>query len=553
VVTGDRERSLRILYDDIEGDRRFYQVFSALILAGAAFAAFNLTGRIVTALRREVGIGMALGVPPARLALRPLGVAAQVALLGALAGIGVGALVSRLMAGVLSGLLFLPRWRYPADVALWVRGVVLGVAVPFVAAALPVRRMLRLTPVEAIRTAPPEVGGRGPGSLRWLHLPGGTLAQMPVRNTVRTPRRTLLTAAGIAAAITVLVGVLGMVDSFDATIARGEAELLRRSPRRVIVQLEGFLPAREVRARLADPTVAVVEPHLRLPVTVRRGSVSLDVFVDVLPDRGALWRPRLRDPHRAGRRPGIVLTRRAAETLGVRPGGTLRLRHPRREGTGYRFVTTAVTLRGVTDLPLRPVAFMDAGDARIMNLTGIANAAAVQPAAGVPAEQVQRALFGRRGVGTVEPAARITADIRRELDRVLGLLVIVQGAVLVLTLLIAFNSAGITVDERRREHATMFAFGVPVSAVLAVTMVESLLVGTAGTVAGIVAGRVLVGQLIERVVAGTFPDLGLVADVSTATVGLALGLGTVAVAAAPLLLVRRLRGMDVPATLRVVE
>ncbi len=193
----------------------------------------------------------------------------------------------------------------------------------------------------------------------------------------------------------------------------------------------------------------------------------------------------------------------------------MRLRHPLREGTGYRFVTTTVTLRGVTDLPLRPVAFMDAGAARIMNLGGIANAAAVQPAAGVPAARVQRALFGRAGVGTVEPAAQITADIRRELDRVLGLLVIVQGAVLVLTLLIAFNSAGITLDERRREHATMFAFGVPVAVALALAVVESLLIGTAGTVAGILAGRVP--------------------------------------AAAPLLLVRRLRRMDVPATLRVVE
>ena len=52
-----------MLYDDIEGDQRLYDIFAVLILAGAAFAAFNLAGRIVEAQRREIGIGMALGVP----------------------------------------------------------------------------------------------------------------------------------------------------------------------------------------------------------------------------------------------------------------------------------------------------------------------------------------------------------------------------------------------------------------------------------------------------------------------------------------------------------
>lgn len=61
----------RYLYDDIEGDQRFYDIFAVLILLGAAFAAFNLTGRIVEAQRREIGIGMALGVRPPRLAVRP--------------------------------------------------------------------------------------------------------------------------------------------------------------------------------------------------------------------------------------------------------------------------------------------------------------------------------------------------------------------------------------------------------------------------------------------------------------------------------------------------
>ena len=80
----------RMLYDDIDGDQRLYNIFAVLILAGAAFAAFNLAGRIVEAQRREIGIGMALGVPRRSLAIRPLLVGAEIALLECVFGVAIG-------------------------------------------------------------------------------------------------------------------------------------------------------------------------------------------------------------------------------------------------------------------------------------------------------------------------------------------------------------------------------------------------------------------------------------------------------------------------------
>ena len=63
----DDEPAHRILYQDAEGDQQLFNIFALLILAGASFAAFNLATRIVEAQRREIGVGMALGVPPASL------------------------------------------------------------------------------------------------------------------------------------------------------------------------------------------------------------------------------------------------------------------------------------------------------------------------------------------------------------------------------------------------------------------------------------------------------------------------------------------------------
>lgn len=86
ITEREDEPAYHMLYQDIEGDQRFWNIIALLVLGGATFAACNLTTRMVEAQRREIGIGMALGVPPARVAVRPVLVGAQIAAFGVLVG-----------------------------------------------------------------------------------------------------------------------------------------------------------------------------------------------------------------------------------------------------------------------------------------------------------------------------------------------------------------------------------------------------------------------------------------------------------------------------------
>ena len=90
LTAGSQEPARRLLYKDAEGDQQMMDIFAFLLLGAAALAAFNLVSRTVEAQRREIGIGMALGVPPRLLALRPLMLGGQVALLGVALGIPAG-------------------------------------------------------------------------------------------------------------------------------------------------------------------------------------------------------------------------------------------------------------------------------------------------------------------------------------------------------------------------------------------------------------------------------------------------------------------------------
>ena len=94
-----------MIYQDIENDQQTFSIFAMLIFVGAVAAAFNLTARLVEAQRREIGIAMALGVPRRRIAIRPLLVAAQIALLGVALGVAVGWVIGVAHAAGARGLL----------------------------------------------------------------------------------------------------------------------------------------------------------------------------------------------------------------------------------------------------------------------------------------------------------------------------------------------------------------------------------------------------------------------------------------------------------------
>jgi putative ABC transport system permease protein len=196
---------------------------------------------------------------------------------------------------------------------------------------------------------------------------------------------------------------------------------------------------------------------------------------------------------------------------------------------------------------------MDIGEATLMRLQGITNRISVQPRSGVTTEQAERTLFRLPGVTSVQPVSAYTDTVRKALTQRIQILYVVEGAVLVLALLIAFNSTSINVDERAREHATMFAFGLPVRIALAISIAESLLLGLAGTLIGIGLGRVLLSWLIDSLVASVLPEIGVTTFVALGTILTALALGTLAATAAPFFLLRRLRHMDIASTLRVVE
>lgn len=552
ISTRDDIDSYRILYEDIDGDAQLWRVIALLVLGGAALAALNLTTRIVEAQRREIGIGMALGVPSRLLAIRPLLFGAQVALLGAGLGMLVGWAVGIPLRAVFVDLVPLPVWRTPLQLDVFAQAALIGFVLPFAAAAWPVWRALRVQPVEAIRVGHLAARGSGLAPLvRRLPVPGPGYHQIPVRNVLRTPRRSVLTAVGIAAAITTLVTVFGFLDTFRGTLDRAEAELLHAAPDRVSVTLDTFQPLdREVVRQVAAlPEVGTVDPGLLVAGAAEAGGARVDLALEVIAGEAG-WRPTLTSGTATG---GIVLAGKAAADLGVAVGDTVTVEHPQLTGAGLRTVQRRMPVAGIHPNPMRMLAYLDQDSARAFGFTGATNLLTVTPAGGTSPEVVRRALLAVPHVASAQTARAATDGMRASIDEFVGILQVAAVVTLLLALLIAFNSTSIGVDERAREHATMLAFGLPARTVLGMTTVETVLVGAAGTAAGVLGGYGMLHWMTATTIATVMPEIGITAALSTTTIAGAVGLGVLTVAIAPLFTLQRVRRMDIPSTLRVVE
>jgi putative ABC transport system permease protein len=186
-------------------------------------------------------------------------------------------------------------------------------------------------------------------------------------------------------------------------------------------------------------------------------------------------------------------------------------------------------------------------------LPDVVNQLYALPAAGSSRTDVQEALFGDPGVASTQPITAASKVIRDTMDQFVAVFRVLELFILLLALLIAYNAATINTDERRREHATLFAFGLPLRRVVRMDLVEGVLLGILGTAIGLALGRAVLGWMTTDLIGSTVPELGLDVSVSRSTLVTATVLGVIAVAAAPLLTIRRLSRMDIPGTLRVVE
>jgi len=543
------------LYQEVNSEQQIFDVFALLILGGAGFAAFNLTRRVVEAQRRDIGIFMALGVPPAKISIRPLILAAQVAIAGVLLGVLVGWGIGALVLHIVQGLVPLPVWRTPWQGGLFLRAGALGLIIPLAGSAYPVWRAVRVPPTHALLPTHLRSGRhRVTGLLRRLRLPGSTLAQAPIRRITIAPTRSAMTVLAIGLILAPLLAALGTTDSAQATTSAGTQILAGTSSDRLLVSFSTpqLSSSPIVSSVIESPSVDQHALGLNTGGFLLRGGRSVAVSISMVDLANPLQTPASLAERKIAPG-GIVISAKAAADLAVRPGERVIVRHPLQQGAGYRFVETAVPVRAVVNSPYRFIAYMDLRDESIMGVQHIVNAATLTPKQGVSINELQRTISSLPGIAWALPASTLANTIRNVLALVAGLFIVLQIVIGLLAFLVAYNSSKIGVDEHAREHATMMAFGVGVPRIVLIGIVESVLLGVVGVGIGLGMGLLMLDWVLGTVFPAAIPQLAVTPVVAASSYLITVVIGLAATASAPVLMAPQLQRMDIPSTMRYVE
>lgn len=437
----------RLLQMDLDGYRGMALFFPLVFLTVAAFITTSLLARLVEQQRAVIGTLTALGMPGARIVLHYLAHALVLGGAGAVLGAGAGLLSARALTAAYATELGIPFVTARAHWDLAAIAVAVSLGVSLLAGAVPAIRVARLRPTESMRPAAPRMS-RLIRAARSLRAP--LTLQLAIRELLSRPLRALTTALGVAGALVLVVTSGVLVDSMRSTVHSAFDEAQRESFR---VDFSGPRPASDALARVrAIPGVEQVDGLVLLPARLESDGRHQDVLAQGLNGEQGLVRSVDANGARMHPGKGLLLPRAVARALHVTVGSVVRMR----VGEG---APAMLTVDGFADGVMgRVVSLQREVLAQAAGVPGMLTSVALTTAPGQKEAVRQRLL-------TVPGAARVDdlAATRARMDQMMALgwvmVVVMLAFSVVLAAAILFNTATLSVIERRRELATIRALG----------------------------------------------------------------------------------------------
>lgn len=310
------------LSSELNGLRVSIVILPTIFLLVAALILNVLMTRLAEQQRTVVGTLKALGYRNGELLRHYLQFGASVGLAGGIIGTAAGYLLAEGMTGVYADFYKFPRLINRPAPGVMLAGVGLSLLFSLLGTWRGVRSLLRLHPAEAMRPAPPPQGHRiflERLGLLWRRL--GFRWQMVLRSLFRQRMRTAVTTGAASIGAALLLTTFHMRDAMQELIRFQYQKLLRADYELAFKdQRDGgaLLEARQL------PGVDRAEPVFQVACTFHHGHLRKQGSIVGLQHDAVLT--QLYDT--AGRpivlpQTGLVLTRKLAELLQVRPGDRL--------------------------------------------------------------------------------------------------------------------------------------------------------------------------------------------------------------------------------------
>lgn len=487
----DEKPGAQLVHGELAAARSLLPAIALVFALTAVPAVVFLCVQWIGEQRREIGTATSLGFGWGRLtavALQPALPLVAVALAVGVVLAWVGQTVLARAYAAAAG--FPVPSSLPAAGALG-RGAVVLVAVVLAAALGPALRLALLTPVRAIRGGARAAGVRL-GALAGVatRVGGGLGLRYALRNLLRTPTTTAMTAAAAGAGLGLVWALLVCLGSIETAAARALAD------HRWNLAVHFAVPLTADEATAAVNSVAGADAE---PVAAARGIAELaaggstrTVLVGGVPPAAGMQVSHLvaGRPLASGDREGVVIERGLADDLGLAVGSAIHLR----AAAG----AVAAQVVGIRESSLTrgevyaPLVLAQ----RLFGLGERVNGAY----ASVPGDPraVAEALRARPGVGDVVARQEVLAELYAATGGVRALLRAAAALSAPLAALLLFAASTFVILQRGGEYRTLRLLGVADRGVAAIVVYEVVALAGLAALVAVPVGAVAAAHLCAR-------------------------------------------------------
>jgi putative ABC transport system permease protein len=519
-------------------------VVPVIFLAVAALLLHIVLSRVVHLQRSEIATLKAVGYRDVEVGLHFFKLVMVIALMGAVAGVALGAWLGVELVELYGQYFKLPNLTFRLDL----RGAVTAVGINFAAALAggfsAVKGVIALPPAEAMRPAPPARYRRSIIERLGLSRVVGPASQMIVREIERRPLRTVASALAIAASIALLVVGRWFYDGMEVLLYSQFHEAMRED---LVVTFHDRRPERAVREIAHLPGVLHAEGLRAVPVRFRSDHRLRDGTVWGYPEDVQMRRILDQSGRPIALPPdGMVLTDKLAEILDVDVGDRIEVdvldgERGRRRVVISGLVSEAFGLQGHMQLDaLR--SWLGEGKVVSMALLRIDSEAAIE---------VDARLKRLPHVASVSRRSDIFERFRSQsADMILTFTIIVTIFAVTITIGVVYNNARVALSMRSRDLASLRVLGFTRGEISAILLGEMAVQVAVALPFGLLLGVWMVAAMATLVDPETY-RLPVIVSTQTHAFAVVVALGASALSA--LLVRRKLDRLDLIGVLKTRE
>ena len=485
-IPRDRQPSYIFLKLDLEGFGEIAVMVPLMFLTVTALSILMLMTRTIHAQRNQIGLLCAVGYGRGRVMSHYLGYSLAVGVVGCLLGTAIGYGLAALLTSVYADVINIPFVVMDAQWHVLGIGVGLGLGTCILAGLFPAWRAANIEPATAMRPPVPS-GGHLTVADRLLPMRRMPFVwRLALRSLFRQRRRSLVSAAGIAVSVSLIVASLGMMDAIDSTMN---------------MQF-GQVEAYDLKVSLAAPESEFVmeefgswagvqraEPILEMPVRLVKDGRSYSTLLMGLAPESELYRPMQGEGGIPFSKPGLYLSTGISGELDVQVGDVVEVQTP--------LSIEELEVAGTVQSPLSTVAYATLSQAQ--QLLGMPEAitGVVLSVDSKWTRDIKEAFSARPGVINVEVLSEKRDAIAEFMALFYGFVAVFVLFGAALAFLVVFNTVSMNVMERARELATMRTLGFGARSITTLITLENAIGAVVGIAVGIGLGYLMAVELMR--------------------------------------------------------